>query len=76
MRSGNDTTDPAAGPGLARRAWGHLVERWHEDDGVTAIEYGLLAALIAVACVAAFSATGTSLSAIYTTWSQAVVAAL
>ena len=47
-----------------------------EDDGVTAIEYGLLAALIAVACIAAFQATGTSLGAIYTTWSNAVLAAL
>lgn len=47
-----------------------------EVDGVTAIEYGLLASLIAVACVVAFQATGTSLGAVYTTWSIAVVAAL
>jgi pilus assembly protein Flp/PilA len=47
-----------------------------EDDGATAIEYGLLAALIAVACIAAFQATGTSLAALYTTWSNAVLAAL
>ena len=47
-----------------------------EDDGATAIEYGLLAGLIAVACIAAFQATGTSLGAMYTTWSTAVLAAL
>ena len=47
-----------------------------DESGVTAIEYGLLAALIAVACIAAISATGTSLSAIYTTWTNAVLAAL
>ena len=29
-----------------------------EEAGVTAIEYGLLASLIAVACIAAFKATG------------------
>ena len=47
-----------------------------EEDGVTAIEYGLMAALIAIACIAAFQATGTSLGAIFTFWSAAVVAAL
>jgi pilus assembly protein Flp/PilA len=47
-----------------------------EDDGVTAIEYGLLAGLIAVACIAAYQTTGTSLAAVYTTWSNAVLAAL
>jgi len=47
-----------------------------EDDGVTSIEYGLLAALIAVVCIVAFQATGTSLSALYAYWSAAVIAAL
>jgi len=47
-----------------------------EDDGVTAIEYGLLAALIAVACIVAFQATGASLTALYVFWSGAVSAAL
>ena len=47
-----------------------------EDDGVTAIEYALLAALIAVTCVIAFQTTGTSLSALYAFWSGAVIAAL
>ncbi|HKX41605.1 MAG TPA: Flp family type IVb pilin [Burkholderiaceae bacterium] len=43
-----------------------------DDSGVTAIEYGLIAALIAVAIVVAVAATGTALSAVYTTWSAAV----
>ena len=47
-----------------------------DESGVTAIEYGLLAALIAVTCVVAITATGTSLSAMYTTWTNAVLAAL
>jgi pilus assembly protein Flp/PilA len=32
------------------------------DDGATAIEYGLIAALIAVAAIAAFQLVGTNLS--------------
>ena len=47
-----------------------------DESGVTAIEYGLLAALIAVACIGAISATGVSVSAMYTFWSNAVIAAL
>jgi pilus assembly protein Flp/PilA len=46
------------------------------DSGATAIEYGLLAALIVVAVIGAISACGTSLGAIYTYWSSAVIAAL
>jgi DNA-binding NarL/FixJ family response regulator len=46
------------------------------DDGVTAIEYGLLAALILIVCIAAFSATGDSLTDIYMRWSTAVIDAL
>jgi pilus assembly protein Flp/PilA len=46
------------------------------EEGVTAIEYGLMAALIAVTIIGALSLTGTSLGAVYTTWSAAVVAAL
>jgi pilus assembly protein Flp/PilA len=47
-----------------------------EEEAVTAIEYGLLAALIAVAIIGALSATGTSLSQIYSYWSSAVGNAL
>jgi pilus assembly protein Flp/PilA len=47
-----------------------------ESDAVTAIEYALLAALIAVACVVALQGTGASLEALYEYWSAAVIAAL
>jgi pilus assembly protein Flp/PilA len=47
-----------------------------DDSGVTAIEYGLLAALIAVAILGAIRATGISLVALYDYWSAAVIAAL
>jgi two-component system, NarL family, nitrate/nitrite response regulator NarL len=52
------------------------VSLWRDDDGVAAIEYGLLAALIAVVCIAAFNTTGASLHAVWDYWSAAVVAAL
>jgi pilus assembly protein Flp/PilA len=45
-----------------------LVKRLLRDDsGATAIEYGLIAALIAVAAIAAFQLVGTSLSSIFNT---------
>ncbi len=37
-----------------------------DDSGATAIEYGLIAALIAVAIIGTVSALGTSLSATFT----------
>lgn len=37
-----------------------------DEDGVTAIEYGLIASLIAVAIIAAVTLTGTKLSAMFT----------
>jgi pilus assembly protein Flp/PilA len=37
-----------------------------EEDGVTAIEYGLLAALIAVVIIAGATAVGTGLNATFT----------
>ena len=36
-----------------------------DDSGATAIEYGLIAALIAVAAIAAFQLVGTSLSSVF-----------
>jgi pilus assembly protein Flp/PilA len=38
-----------------------------EESGATAIEYGLIAALIAVAAIAAFRLVGTNLSTIFNT---------
>lgn len=38
-----------------------------DESGATAIEYGLIAALIAVAAIAAFTLVGTSLSGIFNT---------
>ncbi len=36
-----------------------------DDSGVTAIEYGLIAALVAVVCIAAWQLLGTNLSSAF-----------
>ncbi len=42
-----------------------LVALWKNEDGATAIEYGLIAALIAVAAIAATQLVGTSLTSTF-----------
>jgi pilus assembly protein Flp/PilA len=42
-----------------------FVKLLNEEDGATAIEYGLIAALIAVAAVAVMGTTGTNLSSTF-----------
>ncbi len=44
-----------------------LIKFWNNEDGATAIEYGLIAALIAVAAIAAFQLVGTSLTSVFNT---------
>lgn len=48
----------------------------NDERGVTAIEYGLLAALIVIGCVVGIGATGVSLADLYVYWTDAVNAAL
>lgn len=44
-----------------------FIQRFAKDDeGATAIEYGLIAALVSVAAIAAMIALGSALSAIFT----------
>jgi len=43
-----------------------------DERGATAIEYGLIAALISVACILAFQMLGLSLAGIFTTISNAL----
>jgi len=47
-----------------------------DESAVTAIEYGLIAALIAVVIIAGVTAVGSSLAALYNTISTAVTAAV
>jgi len=44
-----------------------IIKLIKDEDGATAIEYGLIAALIAVAAIAAFQLVGTNLSGIFNT---------
>ena len=46
-----------------------------DDSGVTAIEYGLIAGLIAVVIIAAVTTVGTDLKGIFTAVSTALAAA-
>jgi pilus assembly protein Flp/PilA len=42
-----------------------LIRLWKNEDGATAIEYGLIAALIAVAAISAMQLVGSSLTATF-----------
>jgi len=44
-----------------------LVRLFKEEEGATAIEYGLIAALISVAAIAGMTAVGGSLQRLFTT---------
>lgn len=48
---------------LKARQW--MKNLIHKEDGVTAIEYGLIAALIAVVIITAVTAIGTDLAGIF-----------
>jgi pilus assembly protein Flp/PilA len=42
-----------------------LVDLLKDEDGATAIEYGLIAAIISIAAIAAFNAVGSSLTSTF-----------
>jgi pilus assembly protein Flp/PilA len=44
-----------------------LIRVFNDEDGATAIEYGLIAALIAVAAVVVLGTVGTNLTAVFST---------
>ena len=48
----------------------------NDDSGATAIEYGLIAALVSVAAVTALTNVGTSLDAMFSTVSSTLDAAV
>jgi pilus assembly protein Flp/PilA len=45
---------------------------WHDDSGATAIEYALIASLVAVVIIGAITGLGSSLSAKYNATSNAI----
>ena len=52
-----------------------LISRFVRDEsGATAIEYGLIAALIAVVIITALSVVGTKLNAVFTSVSSSLAA--
>ncbi len=54
-----------------------LISRFvKEDNGATAIEYGLIAALVSVAAIGALTAMGNSLSTMFNTVSTALSTAV
>ena len=63
----NQTKDVSAEP---KAAGGERF--WTNEEGATAIEYGLIAALIALACIIAFTSLGLNLAGIFNTISDAL----
>lgn len=56
-----------------------MIERtvrvFRDEGGATAVEYGLIAALVSVAAIASLAAMGASLSDLFTTVSSALTSA-
>ncbi len=61
MEQGNRIMRPCDQPGLLR-----------DERAATAIEYGLIAALIALACIIAFQTLGLNLATIFNTINNAL----
>ncbi|MEO7858921.1 MAG: Flp family type IVb pilin [Nitrospirales bacterium] len=53
----------------------HIVRFMREEDGATAVEYGLMVALIAIVIIAAVTLLGTNLSAKFNQVALAIGAA-
>jgi len=53
-----------------------LTRFFKDDSGATAIEYGLIAALVSVAAIAALTAMGGSLNSMFTAVSNALNSAI
>lgn len=49
-----------------------MIRFFKNEDGATAIEYGLIAALISVAAIGAMGALGTSLTTLFTSVSTSL----
>jgi pilus assembly protein Flp/PilA len=50
----------------------YLTKRLRNDEGATAVEYGLMVALIAVAIIVAVTLLGTNLSTLFTNVANAI----
>ena len=73
-RRGRPSSDIRADPEFPMKA---VIYRFANDQsGATAIEYGLIAALISVVCIAAMTFAGQQLLAVYTRIGNSLAAAL
>jgi pilus assembly protein Flp/PilA len=54
---------------------GDFMDRFDNEEGATAVEYGLIVALIAVVIIAAVTLVGTRLTTVFTSISTALTAA-
>lgn len=50
----------------------HLIRCFHDENGATAIEYGLIAALISVLLIAVITLLGGNLDAMFNTLAAAI----
>lgn len=55
-----------------RRAWAAVAAAAAEQDGVTAVEYGLLAGLVGLLLALALTNIGTSLAVVFATLAAAI----
>jgi pilus assembly protein Flp/PilA len=53
-----------------------VIRFWKDESGPTSIEYGLIAALISVVCIAAMTFVGRTLLAVYNNIGNALAGAL
>ena len=57
---------------LHKGGYGMFLRFLRDERGATAIEYGLIAALISIACIMAFQALGLNLAEVFTTAANAM----
>lgn len=63
---------PTCAPAKTPVTRGRLKSFWQSEQGATAIEYALIASLIAVVIVGAVTALGGSVEALFTTTAEAI----
>ena len=62
--------------GKDRQMFNTMKSLWNDESGATAIEYGLIAALVSVAAIGALTAMGGSLTTMFTSVSGALDSAI
>ena len=53
-----------------------LIRFWNDESGATAIEYGLIAALVSVAAIGALTSLGDNLNTMFSTVSNSMSSAV